>query len=261
MPQAKGNSLSSAAQSVVPSPQIKSTATITNVPKSKAAKNNTSMTAIAGNQGPKFTLFLKLPPEIRFMIWELAIVPRLVGFTPTKIPGIFHANRESRRLSKYFFQIRDFNTGIIAHPKTDIVYVDESSFSPKFYYHSSALHSMSCCGIQLSMTEDIERVALSVRELDAVTRSTECLHCFLKYVMPIRFPSMKELILILRPGPAGASAEDLYEVTSGNGHAYLQMWIDELTDAFETIQVENRWLGVKLTFMRLEKWEDLKRNS
>jgi hypothetical protein len=195
------------------------------------------------------------------MIWELAIVLRLVGFTPVKIPGIFHANRESRRLSKYFFQIRDFNTGIFTHPKLDIAYLDKSSFSPKFYYHSSALHTLSCGGIQASMTRDIERVAISVREINVMMRVDRRLHCILKSFLLPRFPLMKELILILRQGPAGATAEDLYEVTSGNGHAYLQKCIDDLTDAFKTIQGEGRWLGVKLTFMRLEKWEDLERNT
>jgi hypothetical protein len=195
------------------------------------------------------------------MIWDFAIVPRLVGFTPCKIPGIFHVNRESRRQSKYSFQIRDFNaTGILAQPKADILHLDQSSFSPRLNYHSTAIHTISCGGIQTSMTRDIERVAFSVRELNAIFR-IECIHCFLKCRLRTRFPSLKELIVILRQGPAGATAEDLYEVKSGNGHDYLQGWIDDMTAAFNLLQAQGCSLGTKLTFMRLEKWEDLQRNN
>jgi hypothetical protein len=36
--------------------------------------------------------------------------------------------------------------------------------------------------------------------------------------------------------PAGATAEDLYEVKSGKGHDYLQEWIDDMTDASKMMQ-------------------------
>jgi len=67
-----------------------------------------------------FTLFRKLPPELRLKIWELAIFPRTVTIGPNPvnhgglirlqeispgIPSIFHVNRESRAVAfpKYTF--------------------------------------------------------------------------------------------------------------------------------------------------------------
>ncbi|KAL5606314.1 uncharacterized protein BROUX77_003507 [Berkeleyomyces rouxiae] len=55
---------------------------------------------------PRFTLFSKLPFEIRWMIWEAAAeprvvkVPRCIDLSP-RTPGIVHATRESRRCSGY----------------------------------------------------------------------------------------------------------------------------------------------------------------
>jgi hypothetical protein len=262
MPRTKDSTLS-ASQSVISQPQPKpmtSTFTQTEASSHIAKGEKTSMTPMAAIQGARFTLFPKLPPEIRFMIWELAAVPRLIGFKPTKIPAIFRVNKESRIQSKYFFQTRDENTGIIANPKVDILLLDRSSFSEPIYYHSTALHTLSCGGVPFSMTKDIQRVALSVRELQAIL-VIDCVHCFLRYTLQVRFPALKELILILRPGPAGTTAEDLYEVESGNGHEYLQELIDDTKEAFKMMQKDGRCLGVKLTFMRLETWEDSRRNE
>ena len=113
-------------------------------------------------------------------------------------------------------------------------------------------------------------------ELDQMVDS-ECGHirCCLESYLPMFFPALTEFILILRPGPLGATAEDLYEIKSakaeglyvkydvqaGNIHPYHQQLIDEVEEAFEISWAHGRLQGVQLTFMRLEKWEDNRRSE
>jgi hypothetical protein len=112
-------------------------------------------------------------------------------------------------------------------------------------------------------------------ELDKMVDS-ECGHlsCCLETYLPMFFPALTEFILILRPGPLGATAEDLYQVKSAeiegqyvkyvlqaeNIHPYHQQLIDEVEEAFEILWTRGHLQGVKLSFMRLEEWEDNGRN-
>jgi hypothetical protein len=73
-------------------------------------------------------LGLRLPASSKFpQIFHRFIELIYLGsFIPAKIPAIFHGNSEPRYLPKYFFQIRDFKSGIIVHPKVDILHIDKS---------------------------------------------------------------------------------------------------------------------------------------
>jgi hypothetical protein len=112
------------------------------------------------------------------------------------------------------------------------------------------------------ITEHVQKVAMTAKELKKMLFN-ECGHvsCCLQFYLPDFFPALKEFILVLRPGPMGATAEDLYEVHSGDGHHYHQELIDEVTEAFDEMQKMGSLQNVKLSFMRLEQWEDTGRDE
>ncbi|CAG8957141.1 hypothetical protein HYFRA_00009342 [Hymenoscyphus fraxineus] len=61
-------------------------------------QNKTSPTTTTPTHS--FPLFPLLPPELRLSIWEFAsLTPRLVRWGRQAPPGIYHANRESRRIA------------------------------------------------------------------------------------------------------------------------------------------------------------------
>jgi hypothetical protein len=248
--------------SITSAPLIKAPSTTTNTTR---AIGITTITTMAAEAGPMFTLFPRLAPELRLKIWKFAIIPRFVGFRSRKIPGVFHANTESRRESKYVFRIRDLSVGMLYNPEADIFLVDETSFSAIHNYHRHAFHTMQAMVAPspgLSITQHIQKVAMTPKELNLmVVRECGHVHCCLEFYLPRFFPEITEFILILRPGPIGATAEDLYEVQSGNGHQYHQELIDEMADAFDMMQAIGLFEDVKLSFMRMEKWEDTRRNE
>ncbi|KAF8854673.1 hypothetical protein BDZ45DRAFT_29102 [Acephala macrosclerotiorum] len=222
-----------------------------------------------------FPQFAKLAIEIRLMIWREACVPRIVGMKPAKIPGIAHACKDSRDVAKYYMKIRDFKTGVFMDPKMDVILFDRSSFSPEIGYHVSAYHTLRCRNVSSNLFEKVERVALSIDEVLAIWR-IECFHCFLTNKMVYYFPNIKELMIILRPGPLGSDYEDLNEVITSNS-PFLQTIIDDINSTFSHAQnpkkalaannfngipnihkqepEPNIWKDVKLKFVRLEKWE------
>ena len=153
------------------------------------------------------------------MIWRLALVPRLVGFTKStnRVPGIFHANHEARSASKYSFELMDFGAGLFLNPEIDILHLDKRSFSRQLRYHGSGMHTLSCGSFRDSMaplTKRIERVAISAQEVLSIQsfeghRHSRAagLHGEFRLLLEDRFPALKEVIIILRNGPIGATAE------------------------------------------------------
>ncbi|CZR57295.1 uncharacterized protein PAC_07184 [Phialocephala subalpina] len=222
-----------------------------------------------------FPQFAKLPIEIRLMIWHEACVPRIVGMKPANIPGIAHACKNSRDIAKYYFKIRDFKTGIFMDPKMDILHFDRTSFSPEIGYHVSAYHTLRCRKVSSNLLKRVERVAMSVDEVLNVWK-IECFHCFLTTKMINYFPNIKELMIILRPGPLDSDYEDLNEVTKSD-NPWIQTIIDDVNATFNHAQnpkktlaannansipnihekgpEKNIWKDVQLKFVRLEKWE------
>lgn len=157
--------------------------------------------------------------QLRLIIWKLAMAPRLVGFTKStnRLPGIFHANQEARSASKYSFEMMDFGTGLFLNPEIDILLLDKASFSKQLHYHGSGMHTLNCGGFRDStapLTKRIERVAISAQEVLSIqsfeghphSRAGGLLGEF-RFLLEDRFPALKEVIIILRRGPIGATAE------------------------------------------------------
>ncbi|KAE8444902.1 hypothetical protein EG329_014150 [Mollisiaceae sp. DMI_Dod_QoI] len=201
----------------------------------------------------KFACFLKLPVEIQLMIWRIACPPRMVGLKPDKIPSVAHVCKTSREVAGFFFKARNSNIGICINPKTDILHLDKSSFSSAIGYHISAYHTLRCRTTPPSMVDTSERIALSINEVFAVWK-LECFHCFLTYKFKHLFSGVKELIIILRPGPLGANYQDLYEVEKSDNPT-TQTIIDDTKETFKHAQEDVFFKDVKLKFMRIEKWE------
>jgi hypothetical protein len=55
----------------------------------------------------KFTLFPKLPPEIRINIWKFTVIPRLVHWRlgGGRPPATFRVNRESREITLPYYRV------------------------------------------------------------------------------------------------------------------------------------------------------------
>ena len=88
----------------------------------------------------RFTLFTRLPPEIRFIIWRLGLLPRVVEiiasdictsfYSQAALPAVLHACWESRQAVEALYlgylglflqpEILRFNFGL------DILYLDYS---------------------------------------------------------------------------------------------------------------------------------------
>ncbi|RDL39695.1 uncharacterized protein BP5553_04035 [Venustampulla echinocandica] len=81
-----------------------------------------SQTRIAASA--TFHGFRKLPAEIRLMIWNLALIPRLATAQSSPVPAVLRACVESRRLTGY-----SYDSAIIFHPQLDILYLHSLSFT------------------------------------------------------------------------------------------------------------------------------------
>ncbi|KUJ21961.1 uncharacterized protein LY89DRAFT_665111 [Mollisia scopiformis] len=206
----------------------------------------------------EFYLFARLPAEIQLMIWKQALVPRIVGLKPDKIPAIFHACYASRKVSKYIFQnSQAHKTGVLLNPEVDILFFDRSSFSIQASYHTSAHHTLRCNETPSIITRHVQRVAFSVREIKTCW-TLECFHCFMVYKLAVRFPELKELIIILRPGPLGAGYDDLYETELSSENNRTDSFLGDIKDMFKHAQkhktLKASWKNVQLKLMRNETW-------
>lgn len=186
---------------------------------------------------------------------------------------------KSRSEAKYHFWSRDFNTGLLAHPKVDILLMDPISFSPKLEYHEDAFHTIQCnrTRINSKMFKPMERVALTIREVMNVW-NRECFHCFLTSELDPMFPNLKELIIILRLGPhLHVEYDDLYEVEKSE-QRFQKKFIEDIRSTFtrsapyskfswraskanfsfssSAQDKDEKLVDVQLKFMRLEHWEE-----
>ncbi|KAH7419327.1 hypothetical protein BKA64DRAFT_715831 [Cadophora sp. MPI-SDFR-AT-0126] len=205
----------------------------------------------------EFTLFPKLPGELQLMVWKNAQFPRIVTLKPGKpqLPALLHVCHDSRKQciqAGYQLWIRDMNTGFVISPGHDILLLDKTSFSDSIDYHLNSFHTLRCRSIKRSMLESIERVALSMDEVVRIWKQ-QCIHCFFVSKLQDWFPNVKELIILLRPGPLGSTYDDLYEVTDSKS-TILHSHILDLRDRFEQAQKEDACKGIELKFMRNEKW-------
>jgi hypothetical protein len=68
-------------------------------------------------------------------------------------------------------------------------------------------------------------------------------------------PSLTELIIVLRPGPLGATINDLGEAHLPVGASpFLEHQENLVKFTFEQLRAEENWKNLKVTFMRTEKW-------
>lgn len=77
--------------------------------------------------------------------------------------------------------------------------------------------------------------------------------CFLSTKPDEVFPKLKELIIILRPGPLGVGFDDLYEVNTSTS-THLKSAMEDVVNTFKDAQSDGALKGVTLKFMRTEKW-------
>ncbi|KAH7342702.1 hypothetical protein BKA65DRAFT_586736, partial [Rhexocercosporidium sp. MPI-PUGE-AT-0058] len=204
-----------------------------------------------------FTLFSKLPGELQLMVWGNSHFPRIVTLKPSKaqLPPLLHACSDSRKeciKAGYQLWIRDMKTGFVMSPWKDILFLDKTSFSESMSYHINSFHTIRCRQVKLKMLEPIERLAFSVLEVMEIWR-TQCFHCFLTNKVAEVFPNLKELIVILRPGPLGADHDDLYEVKDC-ASPYLKGAIVDVQNSFKNAQNEGSCKDVQLKMMRVEHW-------
>lgn len=79
------------------------------------------------------------------------------------------------------------------------------------------------------------------------------MHCFFCGKLQEWFPNIKEVIVIVRPGPLGSTYDDLYEVTDSTSPV-LHDHIRAIKTQFEYAQKDESCKGIELKFMRNEKW-------
>ncbi|KAH6724224.1 hypothetical protein BKA61DRAFT_25820 [Leptodontidium sp. MPI-SDFR-AT-0119] len=204
-----------------------------------------------------FTLFPKLPGELQLIVWRNSHFPRIVTLKPSKsqFPPLLHACSDSRKeciKAGYQFWIRDMKTGFVMSPWQDVLLLDKTSFSASINYHINSFHTIQCRQVKLDMLEPIEKLAFSVHEVMEIWRA-QCFHCFLLTKLTEVFPNLKELMIILRPGPLGASYDDLYEVKDCTS-SYLKTAIVDVQTTFKNAQEEGSCKGIELKMMRVEKW-------
>ncbi|KAG4415868.1 hypothetical protein IFR04_010995 [Cadophora malorum] len=205
----------------------------------------------------EFTLFSKLPGELQLMVWKNAHFPRIVTLKPgmSQLPALLHACHDSRKeciKAGYQFAIRDMNTGFVMSPWQDILFLDQTSFSKSMGYHLNSFHTLRCRSIKRSMLEPIERLALSVSEMVRIWQQ-QCMHCFFSGKLQQWFPNIKEVIIVVRPGPLGTTYDDLYEVTDSTSPV-VHDHIHAIKNQFGYAQKDESCKGMKLKFMRNEKW-------
>ncbi|CZT41095.1 uncharacterized protein RSE6_00784 [Rhynchosporium secalis] len=205
----------------------------------------------------EFPIFSKLPAELQLLVWKHSHTSRIVTLKPSKssFPPLLHACTNSRDeciLANYKTWIRDMKTGFVYSAWRDILLLDKTSFSESIDYHNNAFHTMKCKQVNLKMLEPVEKLAFSLQEVAGIWRQ-ECFHCFLSQSLEDFFPNLKELIIILRPGPSGATYDDLYEVKDST-ITFLQTSIADIKIAFKHAQEDGYCKDVVLRMMRVENW-------
>lgn len=179
---------------------------------------------------------------------------RIITLKAAKVPVVFHICSDSRReaiKAGYQIHIRDMKSGLIINPQFDILHLDRASFPNELGYHIHAFHTIKCRNIKKAMLKPVQRLAFSMHEVLEIWK-TQCFHCFLLTKPDDIFPELKELIIILRPGPLGAGFDDLYEVNTSTT-IHLESAIEDVKKTFKDAQEEGALKGVKLRFMRTEK--------
>lgn len=76
-------------------------------------------------------------------------------------------------------------------------------------------------------------------------------------------PNLKELIFLFRPGPLGATIDDLYEYVTLDDLYSVQDVVgenpqgdlDKILTSFQKVKANGKWKSLKLTFARNETWE------
>ncbi|KAL2075564.1 hypothetical protein VTL71DRAFT_507 [Oculimacula yallundae] len=205
----------------------------------------------------EFTIFKKMPLELQLIVWKYSHTSRIVTLKPSKtqFPALLHACSDSRReciLAGYQAFIRDMKTGLVFSPWRDILLLDRTSFSDSVKFHIDSFHTIKCRKFDLKMLAPVEKLAFSLREVMEIWK-TQCFHCFLMNKVPAYFPNLKELIIILRPGPLGVTHDDMYEVTD-HPLKYIRDFIVDVTKTFNNAQEDGKCKGIKLTLMRTETW-------
>lgn len=254
-----------------PSPKAKSPAkakapakakvpTKVKTPSKAKAKASTATTIVNENALvllTDFIIFPKLPGELQLMVWKNCHFPRIVTLKPSKsqFPALLHACSDSRQeciKAGYQFYIRDMETGFVISPWKDILLLDRTSFSTSLSYHMNSFHTIKCRQVNADMLKPIEKLAFSVQEVNEIWRQ-QCFHCFLMTKLSPVFPNLKELIIILRPGPSGADYDDLYEVKDCTS-ASLKTAMTDIKRVFKNAQDDGKCKDIMLKIMRNEHW-------
>lgn len=239
--------------------------------KARRGKSKPDLALIPTYEAPTtFTLFRKLPPELRIRIWRYSIEPRFVGLrfnkTRFKIPSILHANSESRYESKkHLWTLQEGAYGLVTNPTVDLLLMDSSSFynSVPYGYHGDGFHTLVCThtsrGPQFFDTnnfKDFTKICISVREVLTIWRR-ECLHCFFKRRFVQLFPSVTEVNIVLRPGPESATPKDMYIVNVEDEEIILyhkQFMLDVMSIWKRAIEESPRLKAITIQFVRVERW-------
>jgi len=222
--------------------------------KTASASVNPSVTGVDLKE---FTLFPKLPVELRSKIWKLAVIPRLVTRTPlfrNAIPAIYHTSREARAESKYEFCRDRYFEGPIINFQEDILFVNE--------WHGNLLTFLAAVSEAPALFCQVKRLAL-VLAIDyrfplpqwvvgSRTFSQEAVNNVFVILEQIS-PDLQELVYFVRPGPIGATIDDMYQVHEAQG-TLLQGEMDKIVSQFQKSQADGKWKSLKVTFMRNETW-------